>query len=205
MRDKSEKPYHHGDLRNTLIEVGLELLEENGSAALDLRKVARKAGVSHAAPYRHFADKQALIAALREEGFVRLAARINAALEQSPDDPLEQLQSVALAYVQFAQQNPWLMRDMFSGLTLERDAFPEVITASKVVFKLYIQVIENGQAQGKIVAGNAGALAGVLWSLLHGIAILIIEDQITAYAPGADGTERLVRFGLQTLYAGLEP
>src|SRR6266487_3420785 len=61
------KPYHHGDLRYALIQAGLELLSEGGAAALDLRKVARKAGVSHAAPYRHFADKQALIAAINEE------------------------------------------------------------------------------------------------------------------------------------------
>src|ERR1051326_7507290 len=73
------KPYHHGDLRHALIQAGLELLSEGGAATLDLRKVARKAGVSHAAPYRHFADKQALIAAINEEGYCRLAERIQVA------------------------------------------------------------------------------------------------------------------------------
>ncbi|HWZ19753.1 MAG TPA: helix-turn-helix domain-containing protein, partial [Ktedonobacteraceae bacterium] len=62
------KPYHHGDLRNALIQAGLEILAEGGAQELDLRKVARRAGVSHAAPYRHFADKQALVAAINEEG-----------------------------------------------------------------------------------------------------------------------------------------
>ena len=109
------KSYHHGDLRNALIQAGLELLAEGGAQELDLRKVARRAGVSHAAPYRHFADKQALIAAINEEGFHLLAERIQASLREVSDEPVEQLLGVALAYVRFAQGNPWLMREMFSG------------------------------------------------------------------------------------------
>src|SRR5882724_10802313 len=85
------KAYHHGDLRNALIEAGLELLSEGGASALDLRKVARKAGVSHAAPYRHFNDKQALIAAINTEGYHRLAAQIQQGLQAVPDDAFEQL------------------------------------------------------------------------------------------------------------------
>src|SRR5258708_1624307 len=85
------KSYHHGDLRNALIQAGLELLAEGGAEALDLRKVARRAGVSHAAPYRHFADKQALIVAITEEGFHWLAERIQATLREVPDEPFEQL------------------------------------------------------------------------------------------------------------------
>src|SRR6516164_3531446 len=87
------KPYHHGDLRHALIQAGLEMLSEGGAAALDLRKVARRAGVSHAAPYRHFADKQALVAAINEEGFRRLAERIQLTLRGAPGDTFEQLQA----------------------------------------------------------------------------------------------------------------
>src|SRR5438552_2670358 len=88
------KAYHHGDLRNALIQAGLELLAESGAAALDLRKVARKAGVSHAAPYRHFADKQALIAAINTEGYRRLAERIRQGLREVSDDAFAQLHVV---------------------------------------------------------------------------------------------------------------
>src|SRR2546423_13340324 len=94
------KSYHHGDLRNALNQAGLEMLSEGGAAALDLRKVARKAGVSHAAPYRHFADKQALVAEINAEGFRRLAEQIESTLREAPDDPFEQLQAIAKAYVQ---------------------------------------------------------------------------------------------------------
>jgi AcrR family transcriptional regulator len=197
------KPYHHGDLRNALIQAGLEMLSEGGAAALDLRKVARKAGVSHAAPYRHFADKQALIAAINEEGFRRLAERILSTVREAPDDSFEQLQAIARAYVQFAREQPWLMREMFSGLTVEREAFPDLQAASKAVFICYVEVVKRGQERGSIIEGDPYALAGVLWSLLHGVAMLTIENQMRPYTDGLDGAERVTRFSVQMLYEGL--
>jgi AcrR family transcriptional regulator len=197
------KAYHHGDLRNALIQAGLEMLAEGGARELDLRKVARRAGVSHAAPYRHFKDKQALIAAINEEGFVQLAARIRAALQAAPAEPFEQLQAVALAYVSFAQEHPWLMREMFSGLTIERETFASLQAASKNVYRLYIEVVRRGQESGKLVVGEPAALAGVLWSVLHGLAMLLIENQMRPYADGPEGAERLARYTIQTLYEGL--
>ncbi len=196
------KSYHHGDLRNALIQAGLELLAEGGAEALDLRKVARRAGVSHAAPYRHFADKQALIAAINEEGFYWLAERIQSTLRAVSDEPFEQLLGVALAYVRFAQEHPWLMREMFSGLTIERETFVSLHTASKTVYRLYAEVIRRGQESGKIVDGDPAALAGVLWSVLHGLAMLIIEHQMRPYADGPEGTERVTRYTIEVLYGG---
>ncbi len=207
MKDRADrqrpKTYHHGDLRNALIDAGLELLSEGGSAALDLRKVARKAGVSHAAPYRHFTDKQALIAAINEEGFNRLAERIESALKIAPHKALEQLQGIALAYVQFSVDNPWLMREMFSGLIIEREAFASLNVASKKVFMFYIEVVRRGQEDGDIIDGDPGALAGVLWSMLHGIAMLTIERQMRPYTDGPDGIKNVTSFGIQMLYEGL--
>jgi AcrR family transcriptional regulator len=200
-RQKS-KPYHHGDLRNALIQAGLELLAEGGAQELDLRKVARRAGVSHAAPYRHFADKQALIAAINEEGFHMLAERIRSTLHEVSDEPFEQLLGVALAYVRFAQENPWLMREMFSGITIERETFESLQMASKSVYRLYAEVIKSGQERGKIVDGDPTALAGVLWSVLHGLAMLIIENQMRPYADGPEGTERVTRYTIELLYRG---
>ncbi|HLX40481.1 MAG TPA: TetR/AcrR family transcriptional regulator [Ktedonobacteraceae bacterium] len=197
------KAYHHGDLRNALIQAGLEILAEGGAATLDLRKVARKAGVSHAAPYRHFTDKQALIAALNEEGFCMLAERIQSTLREVPDVAFEQLQGIATAYVHFAQENPWLMREMFSGLTIEREAFPSLYQASKSVFHLYVEVVQRGQASNSIIDGDPGALAGVLWSLLHGVAMLIIENQLRPYADEPQGVEGMIHLSIQLLYEGL--
>ncbi len=200
-----QKPraYHHGDLHHTLIQAGVELLAEEGAEALDLRKVARRAGVSHAAPYRHFADKQALIAAINEEGFRLLAERIQATLREMPDEPFEQVLGLARAYVGFAQAHPRLMREMFSGLTIERETYASLQAASKTVYRLYTDVIRCGQERGKIVDGDPAALAGVLWSVLHGLAMLIIEQQMRPYADGPEGTERITRYTIEVLYGGL--
>jgi AcrR family transcriptional regulator len=197
------KSYHHGDLRNALVQAGLELLAEGGAQELDLRKVARRAGVSHAAPYRHFADKQALIAAINEEGFRLLAEQIHATLREVTSEPFEQLLGVARAYVGFAQAHPWLMREMFSGLTTPRETVASLHMASKTVYGLYVEVVKHGQESGKIVEGDPAALAGVLWSVLHGLAILIIENQMRPYADGPDGAERVTRYTIEVLYGGL--
>jgi AcrR family transcriptional regulator len=196
------KSYHHGDLYNTLIQAGLELLAEGGVPELDLRKVARRAGVSHAAPYRHFANKQALIAAINEEGFHRLAEQIQLALREAPLEPFEQLVGIALAYVRFAQEHPRLMREMFSGLTIERETFESLHTAYKAVYHLYADVIRRGQESGKIIDGDPGVLASVLWSVLHGLAMLIIENQMRPYADGPEGTERVTRYTIEVIYGG---
>ena len=200
-----QKPraYHHGDLRHALIQAGLELLAEGGAEELDLRKVARRAGVSHAAPYRHFADKQALIAAINEEGFRLLAEQIQTRLREVLDEPFEQLLGVALAYVGFAQEHPWLMREMFSGLTIERETFASLHAASKTVYRLYADVIRRGQEREKIVEGDPAALAGVLWAVLHGLAMLIIEQQMRPYADGPEGSKRVTRYTIEILYGGL--
>ncbi|WP_220208906.1 TetR/AcrR family transcriptional regulator [Reticulibacter mediterranei] len=203
-REEQQRSYHHGDLRNALIRAGLELLSEGGAAALELRKVARKAGVSHAAPYRHFADKQALIAAINEEGYYRLAESIKSARAEEPDDDIfAQLLAIALAYIHFAIDNPWLMREMFSGLTVEREAYPGLYEASKLVFRQYAEVIMRGQQQGNIIQGEVGGLAGVLWSLLHGVAMLIIENQMHPYVDEPEKIEQMVLMSIQSLYRGI--
>src|SRR5262245_57255125 len=89
---RASKRYHHGDLRNALIQAGKTLLAEEGVAGLELRKVARAAGVSHAAPYRHFADKQALLAAIAEDGFYQLTEGMDAAIGQAPTTAAAQLE-----------------------------------------------------------------------------------------------------------------
>lgn len=197
------RPYHHGDLRQALIAAGLQLLTEEGVASLDVRKVARKVGVSHSASYYHFPDKQSFLAALNEEGFHRLAHAMQEALHTVPPTPFDHLQAITRAYLLFALANPALMREMFSGLTIEHEAFPSLHAASKEVYRFYIEVVKRGQAQGKVIDGDPCELASVVWSLLHGTAVLLIEHQMRPYADGPTGVERMVRLCTQTLYTGL--
>ncbi len=202
-KKQDAKAYHHGDLRNALIQSGLELLAEGGASGLDLRQVARRAGVSHAAPYRHFSDKSSLLAAINQEGFRWLAESIQTRLATAPNDALEQLVAIANGYVQFAQAHPRLMREMFSGLNIEREGYPELYAESKSVYELYVQVVRRGQERGQIIGSPPTALAGVLWSMLHGVAMLIIEHQITSYADTPEAIESVTRLCVESLYKGL--
>src|SRR5262245_23788463 len=104
--------YHHGDLRRALLDAALEILAEGGAAGLTLREVARRAGVTHAAPYRHFEDKAALLAAVAEEGFRAVYAEMLARSERVKD-PVERLYQIGAAYVLFAVTHPAHFRVMF--------------------------------------------------------------------------------------------
>ena len=105
----SKKSYHHGNLRNALISAGVAILSSEGASAVSLRKVAREAGVSHAAPYRHFADKEALMVAIAEEGFHKLAQELEKAFVRfptHPNDSFGELVEMSMVYLRFAEKNP---------------------------------------------------------------------------------------------------
>ena len=204
MADHAEKhkPYHHGDLRNGLIAAGTAILAEEGVAALDLRKVARRAGVSHAAPYRHFADKEALLVAIAEAGFQELNERIAAAIA-SANVPRTQLLATARAYIRFACDAPAHLREMFSGLSLDRAAHPALYATSKASFGNIAAVIERGQQRGEIVAGDPTQLTLVTWATIHGFAMLVIERQLPE-AYGSDAAlDQAITLCIETLYQGL--
>jgi AcrR family transcriptional regulator len=200
---QASKRYHHGDLRNALIQAGQQLLAEEGLAGLDMRKVARAAGVSHAAPYRHFADKQALLAAIAEHGFYQLAQGLEAAIEQAPNNAAAQLEQLARTYVQFALDHPAHMREMFSGLTVQRAAYPQLHAAAKQAFQHLIQIVERGQARQEIGPGEPANLSMVAWTQIHGIAMLLIEDQLPGVRGDDQAVASLIAHCMHTLYAGL--
>ncbi|AJY74819.1 TetR/AcrR family transcriptional regulator [Paenibacillus beijingensis] len=203
MDKPDKKSYHHGDLRNTLIRAGIEFISESGASGIDLRKVARRAGVSHAAPYRHFADKKALIAAICEEGFNLLSAEIEQAILMTDRSPFEQLRSMGHAYVQFAVHNPWLVREMFSGLTIEREAYPALYQVSKKLFQLIENIVAAGQRTGQMKEGSSEELTCVIWSMMHGAAILIIENQMKPITMQMGGIEHISRVCIDSLLLGL--
>jgi len=175
----SEKKYHHGDLKNALIEAGAEILSKEGVNGLSLRKVAGKAGVSHAAPYAHFPDKQTLIAAISTEGYRRLYERLDSARQRHLGDPLRQLVEAAWAYVDFAINDPAHFKVTFSGIIDKEKDYPAFVEMTKKTFGLVVQIIAACQEAGILKPGPADVMAVSVWSLVHGIASLLIEDQIS--------------------------
>jgi AcrR family transcriptional regulator len=159
------RAYHHGDLRNGLLEAARAILEEESLAALTLRAVARKAGVSHAAPYRHFPNHEALLVELSIEGFEELREALVEAAKAHGNES-DKIANIGAAYMRFVAQRPALARLMFGGQLPNRDQFPQ----------LGIKADSIGQQIGDALHDSGLGLA--VWAAVHGLAMLVLENVI---------------------------
>lgn len=162
-------PHHHGNLRAALIEAGLDLIREGGPEALSIRKVAARAGVSHAAPAHHFANLTALRTAVATEAHRLFAASMEAAITEAPDAPREVIIACGIGYLRFARENPGLFHIMFGSAELDRDN-KELKAASDASYGVLARV------SAPIAHGPAGAFGTeiLIWSLAHGFASLML-------------------------------
>lgn len=159
------RAYHHGDLRNGLLEAARSILEEESLAALTLRAVARKAGVSHAAPYRHFPNHEALLVELSIEGFDELRESLSEAAKAQGSES-DKIANIGAAYMRFVAQRPALARLMFGGQLPNRDQFPALAHKADSI----------GQEIGEALHDSALGLA--VWSAVHGLAMLVLENVV---------------------------
>ncbi len=171
--------YHHGDLKNALINAGVEILAREGVRGLSLRKVAKQAGVSHAAPYSHFKDKQALIAAISTEGFKQLYTQIESVIETHQADPETLLIETAWAYVQFALNAPDRFKLMFSSVLEKEKEYAEFVEISQENFSQLMEVVAACQLVGILKSGASDVVAVRSWSTVHGFTSLLLEGQIS--------------------------
>lgn len=199
------KPYHHGDLRNALLDEALDALRVEGSANFTLRDLARRVGVSHAAPYAHFADKRALLAAVATIGFRRLAEKLEEAAATS-GDPLEQLAAIGWAYVRFGYEDPAHYRLMFTVPELRRyDGLPDLEYAAHASFAVVRHVFAALHDGGLIRSGDQQLDAIAAWSLVHGVTLLMIDERTGIDTRSLDAAKRLARTSIETMIAGLVP
>src|SRR6516162_8868573 len=176
-----QRTYHHGDLRYALVRSALEILSEAGVAGLSLRAAARRAQVSAMAPYRHFADNEALLAAVAEYGFRELAARLTAATAAAAD-PRAGLGALGVAYVLFAREQPSLFKLMFGPMIEQKSGHPDLDEAGGACFNALRQAV----AAAKFFDGDsdAGDVALACWSLVHGLSALIVDGRLAEYESG---------------------
>ncbi|MEV6055575.1 TetR/AcrR family transcriptional regulator [Streptomyces sp. NPDC052107] len=172
---KSSGPYHHGDLRAACLRAASELLEESGSGGLSLRAVARRAGVSPTAPYRHYADRDALVSAVATEGYRELAGHLTTA-HPSPSAP-DDLAAVAIAYVRFALEHPALFRVMFAEPCDPGN--DDRATATAAVSEYVTALVRRAFPD----ATGPDALATAVWALVHGLAFLHLDGKLDASTP----------------------
>lgn len=177
-RSAPERPYHHGNLRAALLAQAELIVRERGVSELSLRELAREVGVSHGAPRRHFPDRQALLDALAEDGFVRLGAELRGAMDGAGDRFRARLQATATAYVHFATRDAALLALMFASKHGEQSAaFHE---AADRAFSVMLELIEQGQAGGAIEPGEPERVGWVLFATIQGIAALVTGGMVDA-------------------------
>lgn len=173
----SKTSYHHGNLRAALLSGAAELLEEKGPAHLSLREAARRAGVSQTAPYRHFPSKEALMAALAADGFHALGKALAKACDGEADAP-HRLHAMGGAYVDFAIANPQQFRLMYGPDIVGMEDWPDTRDASEDVRRFITATVEGYLEARRIRLKTPMVPVASAWSLIHGLAMLMIEQRM---------------------------
>jgi AcrR family transcriptional regulator len=205
-RPKPKPAYHHGDLRRALIESAQQLLAEEQNWTFSLREVARRAGVSHNAPYNHFADKRELLAEVAAVGFTTLRSKLRAAAERS-DRPEEVFVQMGIAYVRFGTQNPAHYRLMYGSELFAADGTrPEAVESASALSRAALRdaVLEcarTGVFPGLRDDPQRAELAVIAaWSMVHGLTSAWIDGiaprALTDMRGAVEHVARIVAAGL---------
>lgn len=169
--DMARDQYHHGNLHQELVQAARGLIETSGVAGLSLRGVAREAGVSQAAPYHHFSNKEALLAEVSQQGFEQLIAAVLASMGEAELAPVR-MQAMGHAYITFGLEHPKLYDLMFSN-ECPAERHPILKTVGERAFGLVVESVMRGQAQGAYRDGEPVHLAMAVWSAVHGLVSLL--------------------------------
>ncbi len=195
---KPAHAYQHGNLREALVQAGLKLLSEGGVESLTLRGAAQLAGVSHAAPYRHFEDKEALVAAIKEEGFKLLAASIEASEAPVRDRSVrDRLRAQGQGYVRFALAHPAYLRVIFGGPVSGVRPTEGLRQAGERAYGLLRNLVTEGIARGEFRQADPQLMSLAAWSMVHGLSHLLISGAVEP--PGGTAAVDQLTDGLLSL------
>lgn len=194
------RAYHHGNLEQALVDTAVRLIRDEGVQALTLRGVGARLGVSRTALYRHFDDKEALLARVAAEGFKRFHEALSASVARAAEQHGDPMPAMAAAYMHFALANPSHYQTMFSGVLTDWRRYPDLILHAEDAFNVLLDAIRSEQQQGRIGPGDPVELAEITWALSHGLATLGMARHLQRTPTGlAD----LALLGCATLEYGL--
>lgn len=166
--------YHHGDLKDELFKAAKYILKDKGVESLSLRNIAKRVGVSHTAPYRHFASKEELLYQLSVYGFEKLRFALLDKIKEKNNQPLEQLELLAEAYVSFICGEPQLAQLMFTTISQTAQPPDYVCNASDEAKDVLTQTLMRGQKMGLIKALDIKIISLSAWSIVHGLSLLCL-------------------------------
>ncbi|MFT7287507.1 MAG: AcrR family transcriptional regulator [Halieaceae bacterium] len=197
-----ERAYHHGNLRAELIDQAAAQLRETPAEQLSLRAVARALGVSQTAPYRHFSDREALLAAIATRGYRQLLVALEEARANAGDSAAEQLRAVGRSYVEYAAGHEQLFKLMFGPHVQPSEKYPELREASREALLLVQAILQHGMGRSEFAAQDVVYLANAAWAGIHGVATLRI-DAPALFKNHIDLT-RQINVSANTFIAGIE-
>jgi AcrR family transcriptional regulator len=199
---KKGSHYHHPDLREAMIRVAEQLLESDGPGGWTVRAAARIAGVSSGAPYRHFADKDTLLAAVAERGFIQLRSEIEARMDAAEDSASARLAALGEAYVSFAVSSPGRYQIMFGRDIFDRKLHPSLCAAADRTFDALRDEMQRAQSIGALRTDQPPeAIAAAAWAMIHGLADLLLSGRLNDVANG-DQNAMVLSLG-RTMFEGL--
>jgi AcrR family transcriptional regulator len=181
MRLEKKKPrtsYHHGNLREAVLSESLTWIKKNGVESLSLREIAKKLGVTHSAPNKHFPKKESLLASLIEMGFIQFKEALLSAQEKMNVHPKEAFIQMGVAYFRFANENPEIYRLMFSNVLPDMSLYPACEKAGLESFEVLHQAVIYLQASGHLHKGDSLEISFLIWSLTHGYVLLAQEGRL---------------------------
>lgn len=172
-QDKEKDNYHHGDLRQAILEAACQHLREENTDSLSLRALARKIGVSQTAPYRHFDSRNALFAGIAVWGFEILEQELRQALSESVGSASDKMMAIGLAYLRFSQEHFEKYRMLYASNLVDFEEYEALQVAGDHSFDILLDTIRVGRAQGDFIDKPVDELAAIIWSGLHGMASLL--------------------------------
>ena len=201
-RLKNSSAYHHGDLKAVLLKTAIRILKKKSPEELSLRELAREAGVSQAAPYRHFKRKEDLIAALATEGFELKAKYMKQAIRDSGGDLRETYFACALSYFIMGKRHPQHFRLMFGSDIIPDQNHPDYLKAANTSFALLKDTIAKCQAVGIVGPGDPYHKALNCWILVHGFTSLYVERRLGWLGVSEENAEAALKTLLSQFHIG---
>ena len=171
-----KKQYHHGDLKKSIIETAVGIIQTEGIKALSLRNVALEIGVSHSALYRHYKSREDLVVSIAINGFLELTNKLDMAMGKRTGDPLSQIVEMGREYIHYAVENPVYYKIMFGDYITNKTQYPELFQSYDALFRKVIDVLSKHDSGKRKKNLNHPVTAVSMWSLLHGYSCLIIDN-----------------------------